>query len=61
MNWIAKLWRDDEGQDLIEYTILLSFVTMTVMGLFMGSGKDVKQVWTVANNQLTVANGQMPS
>ena len=48
--------KEEEGQDLIEYAIILSFVTISVVGLFMGAGQDVKGVWTVSNNQLTKAN-----
>ena len=56
MNYLLKLWNDEEGQDLIEYTILLSFVTLSVVGLFMGAGRDVKGVWSTANAQLGNAN-----
>jgi Flp pilus assembly pilin Flp len=51
-----RLLSDEEGQDLIEYAIILSFVTLSVVGLFMGAGQDVKGVWAVSNNQLTKAN-----
>ena len=56
MNLLTNLWKDDEGQDLIEYTLLLSFVALSVVGLFMGAGKDVKGVWVVTNNELAQAN-----
>jgi Flp pilus assembly pilin Flp len=56
MRYIARFLSDEEGQDLIEYAILLSFVTISVVGLIMGAGQDVKGAWTVSNNQLTKAN-----
>lgn len=56
MNWLAKLWNDEQGQDLIEYSLLISFVAIAVVGLFMGAGGNVKGVWTTANNQLALAN-----
>ena len=56
MWYIARLLRDEEGQDLIEYAIILSFVTLSVVGLFMGAGQDVKGAWTASNNELTKAN-----
>jgi Flp pilus assembly pilin Flp len=58
MENIVNFWVHDEGQDLIEYTLLISFVALAVVGLFMGSGRDVKQIWTVANNELAQANSQ---
>ena len=58
MNYLIQFWKCEDGQDLIEYTILLSFVTLSVVGLFMGAGKDVKGAWVVANNDLTKAHTQ---
>jgi len=56
MSHINNFWKDEGGQDLIEYSILISFVTIAVVGLFMGPSHDVKNAWTVSNNQLTKAN-----
>ena len=53
----ANFWNDDQGQDLIEYSLLMAFVAIAVVGLFMGAGKDVKGVWATGNNQLAQANG----
>ncbi len=58
---ILGFWRDEEGQSMVEHAILYGFVAISVIGLMMGSGQDVKQVWVVANNQLKLANGQLPS
>jgi len=55
---IFNLWKDERGQDLIEYSILISFVAIAVVGMFMGAGNDVKGVWAVSNNQLTQANSR---
>ena len=56
MNLIVKLWKDEEGQDLIEYTLLISFVAIASAGLFLGAGGSVKGIWTSTNNQLSQAN-----
>jgi Flp pilus assembly pilin Flp len=53
--WL-NLWKDERGQDLIEYSILISFIAVAVVGLFIGPGNDVKNIWTISNNQLTQAN-----
>jgi|HubBroStandDraft_1064217.scaffolds.fasta_scaffold05763_5 Flp pilus assembly pilin Flp len=47
--------RDDGGQDLIEYTLLVAFVALASAGLFLGSGANVEQTWSSANSVLTVA------
>ena len=56
MNYFQHFWRDERGQDLIEYSLLISFIAISVVGLFMGAGQDVKGVWATSNNQLTKAN-----
>ena len=47
--------RDDRGQDLIEYTLLLAFVALASAALFLGAGGKINTIWTTANNQLSNA------
>jgi Flp pilus assembly pilin Flp len=47
---------DESGQDLIEYTLLMSFVAIASAGLFIGAGKSVKGIWTTTSAQLAAAN-----
>ncbi|HUE01641.1 MAG TPA: hypothetical protein VMR62_18870 [Bryobacteraceae bacterium] len=48
---------EDGGQDLVEYTLLVAFVALASAGLFLGSGANVSQVWSSANNVLSAAGG----
>jgi len=48
-------WRADEGQDLIEYTLLLAFVALASAALFIHAGASIKSIWTTTNSQLTAA------
>jgi Flp pilus assembly pilin Flp len=61
MNFLQNFFVDEQGQDLIEYTLLMAFVAIASAGLFLGAGSEVKHIWTVSNNELAQANGQMPS
>ncbi len=56
MNWLKNFLRDDQGQDLIEYTLLLAFVALASAALFIGAGGSVQGIWTITNNQLSTAN-----
>jgi Flp pilus assembly pilin Flp len=56
MTFINRFWGDEQGQDLIEYTLLLAFVALASAGLFLGAGGDVKGIWSVTNNQLVQAS-----
>jgi Flp pilus assembly pilin Flp len=47
--------KDEQGQDLIEYTLLMAFITLASASIFLNAGKSVKGVWDVASNQLSNA------
>jgi Flp pilus assembly pilin Flp len=47
--------RDDGGQDLIEYSLLIMFIAIACMAL-VGSGRPaVNTVWQAANSQIANA------
>jgi Flp pilus assembly pilin Flp len=48
--------QDEQGQDLIEYTLLLAFVCLGAASLFIGAGKSVSGIWTAGNSRLAAAN-----
>jgi Flp pilus assembly pilin Flp len=54
----TNLWKNEEGQDLIEYTLLMAFVALASAALFLGAGNSIKGIWTTTNSQLTAANSQ---
>jgi Flp pilus assembly pilin Flp len=51
-----EFFRDETGQDLIEYTLLLAFVALSSAALFTNAGKSTKGIWSVANSTLATAN-----
>ena len=57
---MKKFWTnflaDEQGQDLIEYTLLLAFVALASAALFIGAGNSVKGIWSTTNSQLVEAN-----
>ena len=56
MNTILKNFlQEEQGQDLIEYTLLLAFVALASAALFLGAGGSIKTIWTSANTQLASA------
>jgi len=48
--------RDEQGQDLIEYTLLLAFVALASAALFITAGTSVNAIWKTASTQLANAN-----
>lgn len=54
--WCFGFWRDETGQDLIEYTLLMTFIVLATFA-FIGSGRPmVNAIWGTANTHLGVAN-----
>ncbi len=53
---INKFCRDESGQDLIEYTLLMAFVALASASLFISAGGSVSAIWGTASNQLTNAS-----
>jgi Flp pilus assembly pilin Flp len=44
--------KDDQGQDLIEYTLLLAFVTLASAALFIDAGGSIANIWNIASSRL---------
>ena len=47
--------REEEGQDLVEYTLLLAFVCLASAALFIGAGKSMANIWVDTNLVLSNA------
>ena len=52
---ILRFVRGDEGQDLVEYTLLLAFVCLASAALFIGAGKSMANIWVDTNLIVTNA------
>jgi len=53
---LNRFLRDEQAQDLIEYTLLLAFVCLASAALFISAGGSVSGIWTSANTDLATAN-----
>jgi Flp pilus assembly pilin Flp len=56
MTYLRNLWKDEQGQDLIEYSLLMAFVALASAALFLGAGKSISGIWSTTNSQLVLAN-----
>jgi len=55
LNLMKRLWLDEQGQDLIEYTLLMAFVALASAALFISSGTSISQIWSDTNSSLKQA------
>ncbi len=46
---MMRFWREDDGQDLIEYSLLLAFVALFSAALFIQVGQSVSTIWVQGN------------
>jgi len=54
-SFCARLWREEQGQDLIEYTLMLAFVALASAALFSSAGSSINTIWSKTNSQLSTA------
>jgi len=52
----VRFVREEQGQDLIEYTLLLAFVCLASAALFIGAGNTLAGIWSTTNTILVNAN-----
>jgi len=49
------LHREDDGQDLIEYSLLMAFLALASVGIFMQVGSSEAAVWSGARTTISGA------
>jgi Flp pilus assembly pilin Flp len=54
-NMMMRFLKDEEGQDLIEYTLLMAFIALASAAIFINAGASVNSIWKNASNQLSNA------
>jgi Flp pilus assembly pilin Flp len=53
---LRHFWHREDGQDLVEYSLLLAFIALTAIGLLSGVKTNIKGIWTTINNALESAS-----
>jgi len=55
-DFLTRLWRDEDGQDIVEYTLLITFIAIATAAV-VGQGQyGIRTVWTKGNATLESAN-----
>ena len=52
---IMNFVKDEQGQDLIEYTLLMAFIALASAAIFVNAGNSVNAIWKSASSQLVNA------
>lgn len=54
-NLFTNFLKNEEGQDLIEYTLLMAFIALASAAIFVNAGTSVNAIWKSASTQLSNA------
>ncbi len=55
MELLKKFWNEEEGQDLIEYALLLGFITLAVITAIQGIGAQLSTIYSNTKSHVTTA------
>ena len=52
---LSNFWSDEEGQDMVEYTVLIAIVALSTLTYLEIQGTAVSSVWGTASTTTTLA------
>lgn len=54
-NFLMRLWKEEEGQDLVEYALLIALVATAAIAAMKTLATDISTVFTDVGSNLTSA------
>ncbi len=55
MNYLKRILREEEGQDMVEYGLLAAFISIVAIAALQAIGPLVSAIYTSIQNALTPA------
>jgi Flp pilus assembly pilin Flp len=52
---LQRFWRDDDGQDMVEYALLLSFIVVCAAAVLTSTRTQMSATWSTINSSLSSA------
>lgn len=50
-----NFWVEEDGQDLVEYSLLLAFIALAAVGVLGTIKTSITTIWTSVNTKLSTA------
>jgi Flp pilus assembly pilin Flp len=50
--WVSRFWLEEDGQDLIEYSLILTIFALMTLALVGGEAPKVNAIWTAMQGHL---------
>ncbi|HEX4227521.1 MAG TPA: Flp family type IVb pilin [Bryobacteraceae bacterium] len=54
-SFVKRFWQDEQGQDLVEYSLLLAFIALAAVGVLSTVKSSISTIWNSINSSLTAA------
>ena len=58
MMWLAKIWKDRRGQDLIEYALMAGFVAVAAGAIMPDVAASITTIFNRVSQQMSAAAAQ---
>lgn len=58
MIWLAKIWKDRRGQDLIEYALMAGFVAVAAGAIMPDVAASITTIFNRVSQQMSAAAAQ---
>ena len=55
MDYVSQLVRDDQGQDLIEYALLVALISLVCVAALTAAGSEVNKIFEGIRDKLIAA------
>lgn len=52
---IRSFFKEEDGQDLVEYSLILGFIALAAVALLTSVKSSINTLWTNVNTKLTTA------
>jgi Flp pilus assembly pilin Flp len=52
---LKTLWREEDGQDLVEYSLLLAFIALAAVVVLQNTSTSLNKLWDTISNTLSNA------
>jgi Flp pilus assembly pilin Flp len=52
---ILRFFVEQDGADLIEYTLLLAFICLVSAAFYIGVGNSTSAIWSITNARMSAA------
>jgi Flp pilus assembly pilin Flp len=56
---IRAFFKEEDGQDLVEYSLLLAFVGLAAVAVLSTTKTQISGIWVKVNSKLSTANSQI--